>query len=84
MTKTKIYSFPEADLSEKYGEEILDYVEGCLIDNYITVNDDGKYFIYQEYATTTWISGYLMYEFNNGKEAWDFWDTYINIYDDEE
>ena len=55
-----------------------------MIDNYITVNDDGKYFIYQEYATTTWTSGYLMYEFDNDKEAWDFWDTYINIYDDEE
>lgn len=78
MTKQKIYSFPATDLSEKYGEEILDCVIGCLIDNYITVNQSGKYFIYQEFAISSWTSGYIMYEFDDECEAWDFWDENIN------
>lgn len=82
MTKTKIYSF-DYDEFEKYHEEVLDCVEGCLIDNYITVNDDGKYFVYQECALNEWSSGYYMYEFDNANEAWDFW--YDNVwYDNEE
>lgn len=82
MTKTKICSFNERDFLEKYNEEILDFVEGTLIDNYITVNDDGKYFVYQECYLNEWSSGYYMYEFDNAKEAFDFW--YENVWYDNE
>lgn len=84
MTKTKIYSFDERDLTEKYNEEILDIVEGTLIDNYFTFNSDGKYFIYQECYINCWTSGYYMYEFDNAIEAWDFWDVNIRINVEEE
>lgn len=84
MTKTKIYSFDDSDFSEKYNEEILDCVEGSLIDNYITVNSDGKYFVYQECFETSWSSGYWMYEFDNANEAWDFWYENICVNDEVE
>ena len=76
LKKTKIAALSESDLQEA-GEEIIEYVEGGLIDNYITIDINGKMRIYQERYATCWSSGYTMIEGDPAK-LWDYWYTYID------
>lgn len=78
MKAKKINGFRYDDFEEKYGEYVLDCVEGNLLDNYITENGEGTHFVYIERVITTWTSGWWMYEFNNVNEAWDFWYGFLD------
>ena len=82
LTKTKILSMTESEIEEQ-GEEFLECVEGGLLDNYLTTDKNGNLKIYQERYVNCWTSGYYLIE-GSDEAIWDYWETYIDTYREEE
>lgn len=38
--------------------DIIDMIEGVLLDNFLLQDDEGNYIILREYSRTTWTSGH--------------------------
>lgn len=75
MTKQKIYSFPEREFTD-YGETPLEGEEGTLIDNVLTIDNDGNYHIYKECPLNCWTSYWLRLT-GTENEIWDYWHQFI-------
>lgn len=82
LLKTKILSISEEEI-EADGEEIIECVEGTVIDNLMTVDKNGNLRIYQERYVNCWTSGYWLIEGDNA-DIEEYWNTYIDVYNDEE
>ncbi|MBP5605221.1 MAG: hypothetical protein J6X60_06730 [Ruminiclostridium sp.] len=67
----KYLSFSDEEITAT--GEIIDIIEGVLIDNYLLQDDDGNYIIFREYPRTTWTSGHEKIT-GNAADIWSIWD----------
>lgn len=70
-TYKKYLSFSDEEITAT--GEIIDILEGVLIDNYLLQDDDGNYIILREYPRTTWTSGHEEIT-GNAADIWTIWD----------
>jgi hypothetical protein len=84
MVKQKYRDVFNDDDFKLYHEDIVEVVEGCLIDNFLTVDEDGHYHIYQEFALNSWSSGHIHITSDDDNAVWDYWYENIDNYRDDD
>lgn len=75
MTDLGLYTSKEFD--DFHGQnDIIDIIEGCLLDNFLYYDEDEKqYIIALEHATTTWTSCLHLY-IGDEAEIFEMWNNF--------
>lgn len=60
-----------------YQGEIMDCVEGCLIDNYLISTPQGAIMLKETYQNC-WTSIYTVYMSNDSIEIYGMWEAFVN------
>lgn len=79
LVKEKYRALMDYSDFEVCHEEVIEVVEGTLADNYLTLDEDGQYHIYQVYALNEWSSGHIHITSDNDDDVWNYWYKYIDI-----
>lgn len=76
MIKEKYYGSIE-EIEKEYNGEVIDCIEGCLIDSVLIDTKDG-YIALIETFQNEWTSVYTMYSRDND-EVYDVWENYRDL-----
>lgn len=84
----KFYCSSENELLEKLGEEgkdweYIDFVEGCLQDNFIIGTDNATIFVFEHYLNC-WSSDLEVYVLGVNEKQGKYWDRFESLRKEEE